>query len=206
MKGLMVQVFRSDIDASNAGLSARFNEVVLLGVEHGQVSEVRDDLPAVEIRTRGDHVFAVPKFDGSDSVWWMMGGTFLYSCDSRFGRTVWGPIPFHDRREDLAPPVFSHLSVAFMDAFARRRSLSAVLLHDEAMSRHQLRRAGVRQLLDAAGMHQVTIDATEQFQMVEMGRNQARRVMLEQRTMSFDLRGLNAKELMSRCAELASDE
>jgi hypothetical protein len=58
------------------------------------VFEPSEDAPAVELRTLGGVLSAKP---AEDPRWWMFGGCFIYTSDSRFPSHA--PIALHDRTE-----------------------------------------------------------------------------------------------------------
>lgn len=105
-KGLSVQIYRAeDTDFSNGGISSWADSVVLVGPNVPEVVEVRENRPAVRFERRtimGATTFrAVPVNENGEGAHWMMGGTFIYTSDSRFRwLTPTGqPIALHDRRE-----------------------------------------------------------------------------------------------------------
>lgn len=105
--GLRAHIFRSDgRDYSAGGVSSNNTEVY---VENAAASlEQGKDLVSVTLR-RGafNSVIAVPTDAVMKGIRTMFGGTFIYSCDSRFneavgkitGRSFYGAVPFHDRIE-----------------------------------------------------------------------------------------------------------
>jgi hypothetical protein len=102
-RGLTCEIFRWSLgECSNGGISSRCNKVVLIGLgRSAQVFEPGPDCPAVRIvkRTigRSEYLHAEPVDQPEGLVGPMSGGTFIYSCDSRF---PWDyPIALHDRWE-----------------------------------------------------------------------------------------------------------
>lgn len=99
-KGLRVSVFcsrRSPKGSTNGGISSDFDSFTLVGVDGP--SEPNMTSPAIYLKQdfngiRGNTV-AVPSL--TDGKWYMFGGNFIYSSDSRFPSRR--PIPIHDRTE-----------------------------------------------------------------------------------------------------------
>ena len=101
--GLICGIFESKSieNCSNSGISAKYKNVLVIipGKNIGPFEE-REDMPTVKIVRRiigGDeYVHAEPVKKGS----YMAGGSFIYSCDSRFREYVNEyPISLHDRQE-----------------------------------------------------------------------------------------------------------
>jgi hypothetical protein len=107
---LTCQVYRTDFDCTNGGLTSTHDRVRLvsneykagtptLRIENGRRVEVAG-LPAFKLRMAGGRIHAYPAdveegeggFTG-----WMFGGNFIHCSDSRF--PIPYPIPVHDRRE-----------------------------------------------------------------------------------------------------------
>lgn len=109
-KGLRCEIFRWSLgDCSANGLSSRVQTVTVVSDDPnapGQVFEPSDDAPAVRLvkrriwRDKPEYVHAVPVSVGAQEMS-MSGGTFIYSCDSRFSELtgVHYPVPLHDRVE-----------------------------------------------------------------------------------------------------------
>lgn len=99
-------------DCTNGGWSSRFNTVCVVNAS-GPFGP-RSDCPAVMLVRHPapsiTHVYAVLRDHYDEDRWTMMGGNFLYTCDSRFGELVRdllndknafvGAVPIHDRIED----------------------------------------------------------------------------------------------------------
>lgn len=109
--GLIVDVFRgaSRGDCSNGGVSAHFNRVCVVNIDGP--FEPKADAPAV-VLIEGPSVggkknpILVPEHLVDSGEWYMFGGNFGYSSDSRFGEAVermvpgfTGAVKFHDRVE-----------------------------------------------------------------------------------------------------------
>lgn len=115
MRGLMCGILEPKHigNCSNGGLSSNCSRVVVLGVRYldgsfksiGNVFSPSPDAPAVVIEERmpcGRQYFtAYPcdengvKFPG----WFMDGGCFIETSDSRFSEVFRYPVPLHDRQE-----------------------------------------------------------------------------------------------------------
>lgn len=104
MKGLHCDVYESKLigNCSNHGVSSTHRQVTLVGPGIPEIFEADEKAPAVWLRKRKfgerEYIHAVPEEPGKETVWWMMGGSFIYTCDSRFPSDY--PIPLHDRTED----------------------------------------------------------------------------------------------------------
>lgn len=106
-KGLTCSILQPlDIgNCSNHGISSRVTSVVLLPSEDVPdipgIFEPRDNCPAVVIRKRvigaKTYYHAVPVEALDSDIWYMMGGCFISTPDSRFPFDY--PIPLHDRVE-----------------------------------------------------------------------------------------------------------
>lgn len=98
-RGLLCGIYKNGTDCSNSGISSRCTQVVLVGPGIPEIFAATVDAPAVELRMLGGAVNAKPV---DDDRWWMFGGCFIYTSDSRFPADQ--PIPLHDRTEteDLA--------------------------------------------------------------------------------------------------------
>ena len=102
MKCIPAEVFRSSLgDCSNGGLSSKTNEVYV-PCPTGFLEIPESDYRLVRLVTRvigfGSFTHAEPvKEVPRGHVGYMMGGTFIYSSDSRFPSKY--PIPLHDRTE-----------------------------------------------------------------------------------------------------------
>lgn len=109
-KGLLARIYRTTWDCTNDGLSRRdgADEVVVFG---------SDDVPMDGYIARGEYAYPevtlergaygtikcvalrTPMQEGGCGP--MMGGNFVYTCDSRFQAAVgfYGAVPLHDRYE-----------------------------------------------------------------------------------------------------------
>lgn len=106
--GLRAYIFRSSpSDYSAGGVSCNNTEVYVENAAPG-LELGKDDLVSVSLRKGAfNSVIAVPTNAVMKGAHTMFGGTFIYSCDSRFGDTIrkitgqsfYGAVPFHDRIE-----------------------------------------------------------------------------------------------------------
>ncbi len=113
MEGLICEIYEAkDMkNCSNNGFSARFETVTLLGVKQltGQFEPINGpfkptkDSPPVIITERNVcgkiYYSAYPCNERAEALdgWYMFGGCFVKTCDSRFPFDY--PIPLHDRKE-----------------------------------------------------------------------------------------------------------
>ena len=88
-------------DCSNGGISAKFDNVVLVGEGIPEVTTVTESDKAVVIDTitfgGKTYYHAKPKALHDKKAWTMAGGAFIWTCDSRFPFDY--PLPLHDRVE-----------------------------------------------------------------------------------------------------------
>lgn len=110
--GLIVSVYRADRgDCTNGGISARASQLCLVNV-NGPF-EPSHDMPAAILTTNNvGHPVIKPAHMHHDGVWgvesgwFMMGGNYAATSDSRFSEAVakllpgfYGALPIHDRQE-----------------------------------------------------------------------------------------------------------
>lgn len=97
MKGLLCHIYKHKGWSGDGltGFSSKVDSVILIGREIPQIFEPSDSTPEVVLHRRGDYLFATPLDYGEK--WYMAGGTFVYTSDSRFPTDY--PIPLHDRTE-----------------------------------------------------------------------------------------------------------
>lgn len=102
-KGLHADIFRSadTYDCTNNGITSRargFKSLVVLGLKNAAVFDAHEGMTVVVQNHYKDYLRAVPcDTDGNPLPgWWMFGGNFIFTNDSRFGGV---PIPVHDRQE-----------------------------------------------------------------------------------------------------------
>lgn len=97
VKGMPADIYRSRRgDASNGGISSQADRVTLVGPGVPRIAKPTEDAPAVELAETTPGYVVVRPADRPDT-WWMAGGTFVYSSDSRW--PTGQPIPLHDRTE-----------------------------------------------------------------------------------------------------------
>lgn len=96
-----VEVLRPNYDCTNNGVSSRHDRMLLVVDEDDVPAEVNGTPTLVFVRRiicGEPYMHAKPVSAGSAHT--MMGGNFVYSCDSRFRREISQyPIPIHDRIE-----------------------------------------------------------------------------------------------------------
>lgn len=107
-KGIIALIYRDalGIDFSNRGISSTVTEVTVVGPGIDPICEPTDERPAVRIVKRENasgaiyHAEPLPS-DELPAPWYMFGGTFIFSSDTRFRNSVgfYGAVPLHDRRE-----------------------------------------------------------------------------------------------------------
>lgn len=98
--GLMVDVFRAadGADCTNGGVSSKFEHFILTVEGSEGPFEPREDRPEL-VLTKGPYnsIRAVPRELLEEKVWFMFGGNFCFSSDSRFPSDQ--PIKIFDRVE-----------------------------------------------------------------------------------------------------------
>lgn len=107
MKGLICEVYsaKSSRDYSNGGISSRCHEVTIVGPGIPEIFEVTPERPAVRIvrrqLARGEYVHLEPLEPPPEGhTPYMAGGSFAYTCDSRFSKLVCQyPVSLHDRTD-----------------------------------------------------------------------------------------------------------
>ena len=102
--GMIVSVFKDQRlgDCTNHGISSAVNQMNVIGEGIPQMYEPSEDAPGVKIVKRilfGREYIHCEPLDRPTGRGWMMGGNFIYSCDSRFRDVNNYPIPIHDRQE-----------------------------------------------------------------------------------------------------------
>lgn len=110
MNGLIIEVYRSFntdgsvMDCTNGGISARFDRLTLIGPDINGPFEPTENRPAVTIVTRtiqGEvYKHIVPCDENAKPLpgWWMFGGNYGKTSDSRFPHPY--PLSIHDRQEN----------------------------------------------------------------------------------------------------------
>jgi hypothetical protein len=101
--GLMVSIYRASRigDCTNGGVSSKYDTAVLIGAEGP--FEPSDTTPALYLTSFRGRLIATPEplsgkaLSGASGKWWMFGGNYVSSSDSRFPNDY--PIPVYDRNE-----------------------------------------------------------------------------------------------------------
>ena len=107
-KGLLVFVYSSRMgDCTNGGISSRKDRLILLETE--SLKEIDVKIPRIFSPKEGEGIYLFYRKNFDDfiacpdpnymkgGIWWMFGGNFLYTSDSRFPSD--DPIKIFDRRE-----------------------------------------------------------------------------------------------------------
>lgn len=99
VKGLKCDVLVNKFisDSTNDGISSQYNSLYLIGNEIDKVTTVSDIREVVYLQFSRGLFYCKPLI--KDSSYYMMGGNFLFSSDSRFRSVLNYPIPIHDRVE-----------------------------------------------------------------------------------------------------------
>ena len=110
--GMLVSVYRADRqDCTNGGISANFKQLCVVNIDGPFEPDIHIPAAILTINQLGDPILKPARKDfGCDWVeqpgWFMMGGNFAYTSDSRFSEAVrkyapgfYGAIPIHDRQE-----------------------------------------------------------------------------------------------------------
>jgi hypothetical protein len=103
MKGLIVRIYRDVTrrDCTNGGITATLERAVLVGEGVPEIFEADESSPALYLCENragskfGQAVYPEPQ---PSNRWYMFGGNFVYSSDSRFPSRQ--PLPVHDRLEE----------------------------------------------------------------------------------------------------------
>jgi len=111
-KGFIASIFEDKRigNCSNDGISKWFDEVTIVStIKEVQIFDIdaKSELtrPCIVIKKKvvggEEYIYAEPLDDPSSSnVGWMMGGSYVHTCDSRFARHFSKyPIPLHDQQE-----------------------------------------------------------------------------------------------------------
>lgn len=111
--GIHAYVYRSDLgDCTNGGISSKAKGLTI--VNANGPFEPDDNHPAAMLVSHVNHAVIRPAEKDSEGVyhpvnkWWMFGGNYAATSDSRFGEAVerllgrkfYGAVPIHDRCED----------------------------------------------------------------------------------------------------------
>ena len=102
MKGLIAGIYESKEigNCSNSGISKKCKKVTIVGKNIPEIFESDKNAPEVKIVTRtigGQIYLHAEPIQKNEANEWLAGGSFIYSCDSRFPSRY--PIALHDRQE-----------------------------------------------------------------------------------------------------------
>ena len=104
LTGLTVYVLRNHLgDCTNNGISSNHNTLTLIGAGVEGPFKPSEDRPAVTMVTRviagREYKHLVPCDENANPLpgWWMAGGNFAETSDSRFPNPY--PLSIHDRKE-----------------------------------------------------------------------------------------------------------
>ncbi|EQB4341423.1 hypothetical protein ACYJ2U_001807 [Clostridium botulinum] len=99
VKGLRCDILtnKSMGDCTNNGISSKHDNLILISENIPKISEAEDITQCVKLDFYKNYVRCKPII--LKNKWYMNGGNFLYSCDSRFREISQYPIPIHDRIE-----------------------------------------------------------------------------------------------------------
>lgn len=106
IKCIRAEIYKNENrDFSNGGLSSKF-DTVLIPVKDGCIDVDRDNPPENLVRIVRRNIFGREYVHvepwGKENETVMAGGTFVYTCDSRFNETINNggyPVSLHDRQE-----------------------------------------------------------------------------------------------------------
>ena len=102
-KGMLVHVLRSALgDCTNGGVTSRFASFVLVGEGVAEIFEADAKTPML-VATRspsGRGWYAALPDEVQAGRWFMHGGNYVETSDSRFTDHFGGPIRVHDRTEE----------------------------------------------------------------------------------------------------------
>lgn len=106
LKGITVNIYRDSNQNQPINILNGKNRAVLIGDNIAQIFEATNEYPALKIVTRHlfgrDYIHAEPiSKEPFDCLFFAFGGSFIYSCDSRFRELFDYPIPLHDRNMNL---------------------------------------------------------------------------------------------------------
>lgn len=115
MQHISVHVYRDSYlcDCTNGGVTSKYNKLELFWdckredalrcCKENNINPEQSLLLVNRELWGEDHSYAEP-LNKKQGKWYMMGGNFVYTCDSRLykigGRTCSSPIPVHDRCEE----------------------------------------------------------------------------------------------------------
>lgn len=98
-KGLRCDILtdKSTGDCTNNGISSKHDSLILIGKNIPKIFEAEDITQCAKLDFYKNYARCKPII--FKNKWYMNGGNFLYSCDSRFRDISQYPIPIHDRIE-----------------------------------------------------------------------------------------------------------
>lgn len=100
MKGLPVNIYRTNYDCTNGGVTSTYDRALLVGKDVAEVFEESGE-PVLKLVKRiicgREYIHAEP-VDNPNGHHRMFGGNFIYTSDGRFPNRY--PIPVHDRVEN----------------------------------------------------------------------------------------------------------
>jgi len=105
MKGFTADIFKHEgrSCAGGSGISDLTDSVTIIDPRIPAMYEPTPEAPGVRIKVKNvfgtDYIYAVPLEKPEGMTGPMMGGSFIYCCDSRFRELSKYPIPLHDRFE-----------------------------------------------------------------------------------------------------------
>lgn len=99
VKGLRCDILtdKSTGDCTNNGISSKHDSLILIGKNIPKIFETEDITQCAKLDFYKNYARCKPII--LKNKWYMNGGNFLYSCDSRFREINKYPIPIHDRIE-----------------------------------------------------------------------------------------------------------
>lgn len=115
MQHISVHVYRDSYlcDCTNGGVTSKYNKLELFwdckredALRCCKENNINPEQSLLLVKRElwgEDHSYAEP-LNKKQGKWYMMGGNFVYTCDSRLykigGRACSSPIPVHDRCEE----------------------------------------------------------------------------------------------------------
>lgn len=99
MKGLVVNIYRTNYDCTNGGATSSNDRAILVGNDIPELFEShgRPVLKVVRRKIAGQEYIHAEPVDNPFGRHRMFGGNFIYTSDGRFPNRY--PIPVHDREE-----------------------------------------------------------------------------------------------------------
>ncbi len=102
-KGMILSVYRSagGVDCPLGGASAKFADILLVGPNVPEIFEEKPDRPAFVLGEISGRLH-LKSADADPKGWYMHGGNFAHSCDSRVTELMPYPVMIFDRQEPYA--------------------------------------------------------------------------------------------------------